>query len=1255
MESKKSTICLNMIVKNEAHVITETLEGVSKFISYYVINDTGSTDNTIQVIKDFFNKKGIPGEVISHEFRTCTCHMGIYKKYSFFHFGWNRSYALLHCHGKADYIWTIDADDVPMGGFSIPDVLTEDCYMLTIGNDVTYLRDHIFKNDPTLKWRYVGGIHEYPTIGSGMDQIKRGFITTGYIDSRRLGDRNKDSEKYAKDAKILEEVLIDEPTNERYMFYLAQSYFDHGMVQNDTANVRKAIECYQKRVAMGGWFEEVYYSYFRIAHGKQLLNDSWLDTEKAFLIAYEFCKKRAEPLYEIASHYNTIENYEKSYEYVKRASKIPFPKDHKLFVLKYLYDYNIPSLLSDVAFKSGKYTESYALNKQLLESGNVPTDQVEKHTKNMEISQQKLHDKQKKVCCFYFGNEVLSHGSPVIKIIEHAITNYAVIIIGNKVDTYAVNNVLYFSIINFKKFESKISIDYLVLVNSLNYFYDNIKIKCKKMILLQYDIYLMLHLNNEAKMALVNKSYLNSMLQNIHKIVCIYEPTFEKFMGTYKFERESVMFVNSDQISDYYLIFDDTKSHYQCENISENDTNGVIYIDPPYITHLISNVNIFPFARELVVEYGQGFVKQFPTHPESHYKLASLHTLIQNTATAMKILDDILKMSKIPRPYDDVVMVRKAELLFKYEKYEESYNLVNNVLNRNYLPESIRTVAEDVRDINIDIIKDIYLSYPKAKINVIKTKSDKKILFSITTCKRYDLFERTMNSFINTCLDLNLVDHWLCVDDNSSDVDRKKMAKQYPFFEFVWKNESQKGHYVSMNIIREKNIAYKCEYNLHMEDDFHFIQKRNYITDALKIMGSNIRIGQVLFNKNYAEIEPYKQRIVGGVLKYTDDGMRYVVHEYYDTKTEAYQQFLKRHEGQNTCGYWPHFSFRPSIVRVSMLRDIGCYYNTAHFEMQYALEYVSKHYVSAFMDTFSCIHIGKKTWEKTANSYTLNNTGQFNINDNIVSISIFTHDDSTHWTSFKDRSKDKLPYFIRSVPEQILELNPDVKKLFYGNNFNYNREIIQSIMHHINLFRENTSDYLMILHDRVTLVDKFAERFKNILNTIKLGSLFDLIILDNIHSGDLLLSPFNYGSELCLEQMNGYIISKQGILKILTYLDIYGIKQITYLQGSRIVNAYTLNTKLYAKTKCPAKTIIPSEITCEGYTFYSQLDSPGNDQGIYGEKSVHELKAICEETQCIAFNTSGCVKDVVTDELDFVSLKDSKPCDGIYVKNATSI
>ena len=42
------------------------------------------------------------------------------------------------------------------------------------------------------------------------------------------------------------------------------------------------------------------------------------------------------------------------------------------------------------------------------------------------------------------------------------------------------------------------------------------------------------------------------------------------------------------------------------------------------------------------------------------------------------------------------------------------------------------------------------------------------ITFTITSCKRFDLFEKTMNSFLNCCIDIERIDKWLCVDQNTT-------------------------------------------------------------------------------------------------------------------------------------------------------------------------------------------------------------------------------------------------------------------------------------------------------------------------------------------------------------------------------------------------------------------------------------------------------------------------------------------------------
>ena len=90
-------ICLNMIIKNESKIITRLLDSLLFFIDYYVICDTGSTDNTIEVLEEYFKDKEIKGKIIQKKFEN---------------FGTTRTYALKACENEpnSDYILLLDAD-----------------------------------------------------------------------------------------------------------------------------------------------------------------------------------------------------------------------------------------------------------------------------------------------------------------------------------------------------------------------------------------------------------------------------------------------------------------------------------------------------------------------------------------------------------------------------------------------------------------------------------------------------------------------------------------------------------------------------------------------------------------------------------------------------------------------------------------------------------------------------------------------------------------------------------------------------------------------------------------------------------------------------------------------------------------------------------------------------------------------------------------------------------------------------------------
>ena len=57
------------------------------------------------------------------------------------------------------------------------------------------------------------------------------------------------SNKFQRDIQLLKQGLADDPSHDRYSFYLGQSYFD-------LKQYAEAIPYYQTRIAQGGWDED---------------------------------------------------------------------------------------------------------------------------------------------------------------------------------------------------------------------------------------------------------------------------------------------------------------------------------------------------------------------------------------------------------------------------------------------------------------------------------------------------------------------------------------------------------------------------------------------------------------------------------------------------------------------------------------------------------------------------------------------------------------------------------------------------------------------------------------------------------------------------------------------------------------------------------------------------------------------------------------------------------------------------------------
>jgi glycosyltransferase involved in cell wall biosynthesis len=334
-----------MIVKNESHIILETLNSVKNHIDYWVICDTGSTDNTKELIQSFFDKEGLKGELHSAEWRD---------------FGYNRTLVFEFAYKKADYLWVIDADDILVGQLNLGK-LNLDSYSLRYGGDFIYWRNQIFKGD--LQWVYKGVLHEFPYCISKENSTHGSIEGNYYVDSRRLGTRNliDPKTKYLNDAKVLEDALEDETDAHlavRYMFYLAQSY-------KDAQEYQKAMEWYQKRAAAGGWEEEVYYSKYMIMCCQIRMGykfEHWLYTG---LDAFAYRPARLEALYEIILYCRMTEQYKLGYQLGKGQEHTELSKDI-LFVATLVYEWKFLDELSICAYWAGDLVMSSRIIKKIL-------------------------------------------------------------------------------------------------------------------------------------------------------------------------------------------------------------------------------------------------------------------------------------------------------------------------------------------------------------------------------------------------------------------------------------------------------------------------------------------------------------------------------------------------------------------------------------------------------------------------------------------------------------------------------------------------------------------------------------------------------------------------------------------------------------------------------------------------------------------------------------------------------------------------
>ena len=364
---KKQKIALCMIVKNEAHVIQRALYSVSGVVDHYYICDTGSSDGTQDIIKDWLKTNKKKGRVVDKPWVD---------------FAHNRNDAFALAKNKCDYIMTLDADEVLLPlkdnkpdheGLleSFPEFIAEQVDAMCHFGNAQYLRPLLFKGD--VDWVWTSPMHESCSKQEGTPTKELIEGVCNY--PRAEGSRSKDSRKSFKDALVLEKHLLDNPNHCRSLFYLGQCYYDDKKFE-------RAMEAMESALKLSVWEEEQYVLYLRMARCCQNLPSKEDEAVSYYLKAYDVFPKRPEAMYELLEYYRKKSLFSVANIYGELALELSRQKEGILFLESSVYDWRILDSLALSYFYGGRVKDCLKLCSTLQTK--APESEKKRIAKNLD-------------------------------------------------------------------------------------------------------------------------------------------------------------------------------------------------------------------------------------------------------------------------------------------------------------------------------------------------------------------------------------------------------------------------------------------------------------------------------------------------------------------------------------------------------------------------------------------------------------------------------------------------------------------------------------------------------------------------------------------------------------------------------------------------------------------------------------------------------------------------------------------------------
>jgi glycosyltransferase involved in cell wall biosynthesis len=216
------TIALCMIVKNEEEYLRRCLDSVRDKVNQIVIVDTGSTDETVSIAKEYTNEV--------------------------YHFEWVNDFAAARNesirYARTDYILVLDADEYLENSVNILECIQPeaDYYFTRIhnimsqGRAINHLAIRFFANNKGLHYR--NRLHEHLNTYEDEEKYKAGHAKFTIMHTGYTNDMLEGRDKSKRNLSLMLKEVEENPT--------VYNLFNMGRTYNWTGNHEKAIEYLQR-------------------------------------------------------------------------------------------------------------------------------------------------------------------------------------------------------------------------------------------------------------------------------------------------------------------------------------------------------------------------------------------------------------------------------------------------------------------------------------------------------------------------------------------------------------------------------------------------------------------------------------------------------------------------------------------------------------------------------------------------------------------------------------------------------------------------------------------------------------------------------------------------------------------------------------------------------------------------------------------------------------------------------------------------